>query len=156
MSLLFAFAALLLLASSAHPGVDRTPDAPITAQTIQAAIDVSDAGDTVVIPASAGAIDFGTARLTLKPGVSLRGAGYRTTIFKSSVDALSITPAATPCTLSAQGQDPLLCVNGATPSVPSIIEGIAFVNEAQSAPPVAGPYPGPTIGISIRAAGERH
>lgn len=150
---IFALAALLLLASSAQGGDVSVPD-PVNPQSIKATIDGAQAGDTVVIPA--GTFDFGTARLTLPPGVSLRGAGFRSTVFQSSVDVSSTTPPATPCTQRDSGQDALLCVTGTpTPGAPSsIIEGIAFNNAAQNAPPVNGPYPGPSIGISVRTAGE--
>lgn len=134
---------LLLLAPTATRATPQ--DIPISANTVQAiktAIASAVPGDTVVIPAGAN-IDFGQDRVTLPPGVSLRGAGFRSTTFRSSQTAPAET---TPCTTSVQ--DPLLCITGtASATYPTIIQGIAFNNSAKSAPPLTTPYRGPSMGI---------
>jgi len=146
----------LLLVRTAH-GLNITP-ANNTVAGIQAAINNASSGDTVVIPAAT--IDFGTKRLTLsKAGVSLKGAGSsgsagQQTIFRTSAGIDNTSPDKTDCTSDIQ--DPLLCVNGFTVTggtPPTVIDGIAFINSAQNAPPVFGPYPGPSMGISVRVAG---
>jgi hypothetical protein len=143
----------VLLLATTTLAADISSSAINTVQDIQAAIDVATAGSTVVIPDKV--FDFGTVRLTLKPGVSLRGAGFSKTVFQSSV---SVTTG-TVCTTAEQ--DPLLCVAGNLDAAnPTIIEGITFNNAAQNAPPIlTTTYPGPSMGIRLHTAavaGERN
>jgi hypothetical protein len=57
----------------------------------------------------------------------------------------------TVCTTAEQ--DPLLCVAGDLDANPTIIEGIAFNNAAQNAPPIlTTTYPGPSMGIRLHTA----